>query len=377
MIELIRQSEVPADIMRAAAKGALALPPAEMIEILVHLTQNPVFAQQAQVTLAGWDEASALESASDPHAPPPVLDYFTRLENLRPRLMPALLENPSVSESRLADIAHGASREIIPTMLASARVQTTANVLHALAGNQRLEESEAERVRDLLARLGEQAKPIRPEETVPYEVAHAAEIAAEEGKPFALVTITGDILGLGFENLDSFPAAEDGPVAAFEVLPALEAKAAQVAHDPHLQQRISTFHRIAKLTVGERVQLAMKGSRDERFILIRDGARVVALAVLESPKLTDTEVEAFATMRNVHEVVLRTIAMKRKFMKMYGVVKALVNNPRTPLEISLPLLNHLLINDLKMLSVNKNVSDTLRKLAIKLYSQRKAGAGKR
>ena len=376
MIELVRQSAVPANIMRAAAKGALALPPAEMIEILVHLTQNPVFAQQAQVTLAGWDEASALESASDPHAPPPVLDYFTRLENLRPRLTPALLENPSVSESRLADIAHGASREIIPIMLASARVQTTANALHALAGNQRLEESEAERVRDLLAHLGEQAKPIRTEETASYEVVHAAEIAAEEGNPFTLVTVTGDILGLGFENLDSSPTA-DSPVAALEVLPALEAKAAHAANDPHLQQRISTFHKIAKLTVGERVQLAMKGSRDERFILIRDGARVVALAVLESPKLTDTEVEAFATMRNVHEVVLRTIAMKRKFMKMYGVVKALVNNPRTPLEISLPLLNHLLINDLRMLSVNKNISDTLRKLATKLYNQRKAGAGKR
>ncbi len=211
---------------------------------------------------------------------------------------------------------------------------------------------------------------------MPYEVAHAAEIAAEEGNPFTLVTVTGDILGLGFENLDSSPAP-DSPVAALEVLPALEAKAAQAANDPHLQQRISTFHKIAKLTVGERVQLAMKGSRDERFILIRDGARVVALAVLESPKLTDTEVEAFDTMRNVHEVVLRTIAMKRKFMKMYGVVKALVNNPRTPLEISLPLLNHLLINDLKMLSVNKNVSDTLRKLATKLYNQRKTGAGKR
>ncbi len=376
MIELIRQSAVPANIMRAAARGALALPPAEMIEILVHLTQNPVFAQQAQVTLAGWDEASALETASDPHAPSPVLDYFSKLENLRPRLMPALLENPSVSESRLADIAHGASREIIPIMLASARVQTTANVLHALAGNQRLEGSEAERVRDLLAHLGEQAKPIRTEETVPYEVAHAAEIAAEEGNPFTLVTVTGDILGLGFEDIDSSPTP-DSPVAALEVLPALEAKAAQAANDPNLQKRISTFHKIAKLTVGERVQLAMRGSRDERFILIRDGARVVALAVLESPKLTDTEVEAFATMRNIHEVVLRTIAMKRKFMKMYGVVKALVNNPRTPLEISLPLLNHLLVNDLKMLSVNKNVSDTLRKLATKLYNQRKAGAGKR
>jgi hypothetical protein len=207
-------------------------------------------------------------------------------------------------------------------------------------------------------------------------VAHAAEIAAEEGKPFALVTLTGDILGLGFEDFYHPPSA-DSAVTALEVLPALQARAALAVDDSSLQRRVSTLHRIAKLTVGQRVQLAMKGSRDERFILIRDGARVVALAVLESPKLTENEVEVFASMRNLHEVVLRTIAMKRRFMKVYTVVKALVNNPRTPLDVALPLLGHLLVNDLKALSGNKNINDTLRKLALKLYNQKKGAAQKR
>jgi hypothetical protein len=376
MIDLIRQSAVPADILRTAARGALALPPAEMIEILVHLTQNPVFAQQSRMTLAGWEEPSALATASDPHAPPAVLDYFSQPENLRPCLLPALLENPSLAESRLLDIAHNASREIIPLLLASSRVQTTANVLHTLAGNQRLEEGEVQQVHEMLARLGEQGTPVSAEETVPYEVAHAAEIAAEEGKPFALVTHSGDILGLGFEDFDHPPIAE-GAVTALEVLPALQAKAAQAADDPGFQRRVSALHRIAKLTVGQRVQLAMKGGREERFILIRDGARVVALAVLESPKLTENEVEVFAAMRNLHEVVLRTITTKRKFMRAYTVVKALVNNPRTPLDVALPLLGHLLVNDLRALSGNKNVNDTLRKLATKLYNQKKVAAQKR
>ena len=374
MIELIRQSAVPANIMRAAARGALALPPAEMIEILVQLTDNPVFAQQSKMTLAGWEETSSLAAASDPHAPPAVLDYFSKPENLRPRLLPALLENSSVPESRLVDIAHGASREIIPIMVASSRVEATANVLRALAGNQRLEERETRRVREMLARLGEQAEPIQAGEAVPYEVAHAAEIAAEEGKPFTLVTLTGDILGLGFEDCDPSPTA-DGAVAALEVLPALQAQAVQAAADPVQQRRVSTLHRIAKLGVAERVQLAMKGSREERFILIRDGCKVVALAVLESPKLAENEVEIFASMRNVHEIVLRTITLKRRFMKAYAVVKALVNNPRTPLDVTLPLLNHLLINDLKILVANKNVPDTIRKLATKLYNQKKVAAG--
>jgi len=64
-------------------------------------------------------------------------------------------------------------------------------------------------------------------------------------------------------------------------------------------------------------------------------------------------------------------------MKVHAVVKALVNNPRTPLDVALPLLGHLFVNDLKVLSVNKNVSDTIRKLASKLYNQKKVAAGTR
>jgi len=376
MIELMRQSAVPASLMRSAARGALALPPAEMLEILVQLTENPVFAEEARMTLAGWEERSSLAAAADPQAPPGVLDYLSKPENLRLCLAPALLENASVPESRLVEIAHGASRDIIPILLASTRVQATASVLHALAGNQRLEAREAQSIREQLARLGAPEKPTQAEEPTPYEVAHAAEIAAAEGKPFSVVTLTGDILGLGFEDY-SLPPTADSTVVTLEVLPALQATAAHAVTDPNLHRRISTFHKIAKLGVGQRVQLAMKGNREERFILIRDGAKVVALAVLESPKLTDSEVEFYAAMRNVQEVVLRTIAMKRKFMKVYGVIKGLINNPRTPIDVGLPLLAHLLLGDLKMLSMNKNVNDTIRKMAIKLYNQKKVAAGVR
>jgi len=376
MIELMRQSAVPANIMRTAARGGLALPPAEMVEILVDLTENKIFAPEARMTLAGWDETSSQAVAADPQAPAAVLDYLSKPENLRLCLLPALLENASVPEFRLVEIAQSASREIIPILLASARVRATASVLHVLASNPRLEAREAGFVRELLARLGEPEKPIQTAELTPYEVAHAAEIAAAEGRPFSLVTLTGDILGLGFEDCDLPPTA-DGAVTTLEVLPALQATPARTVTDPAVQKRISTFHRIAMLGVGQRVQLAMKGNREERFILIRDGAKVVALAVLESPKLTDSEVEFFAAMRNVQEVVLRTIALKRKFMKVYGVIKALINNPRTPLDASLPLLAHLLLGDLKMLSMNKNVNDTIRKLAMKLYNQKKVAAGVR
>lgn len=374
MLELIRQSAVPANLVRSAAKGALALPPAEMLEILVYLTANPVFAEQSRMTLAGWDEASSLVAASDPHASPAVLDYLSNPENLRLCLLPALLDNPAVVDSRVVEIAHQASREMIPIVLASTRVQTTPSLLHALAGNRNLEEREAERVRDLLSHLGEPVDSSQPEELTEYEKVHAEEIAAEEGKPFALVSSPGDILGLGLSKKEDAAKAKE-EVSTVEVLPALQAEAAPPAADPVQKKRYSTLQRIAQLGVSARVQLAMKGNREERFILIRDGCKVVALAVLDSPKLAENEVEVLASMRNVQEVVLRSITLKRKFMKSYAVVKALASNPRTPLDVSLSLLPHLLLNDLKPLATNKNVPDTIRKLATKLYNQKKAALG--
>jgi hypothetical protein len=91
------------------------------------------------------------------------------------------------------------------------------------------------------------------------------------------------------------------------------------------------------------------------------------LAVLESPKVSETEMEAFASMKNIQESVLRAIATKRKYIKLYPVIKALATNPKTPMEVGLPLLSHLLIKDLRGLAMNKNVNDAVRKLAVKLF----------
>src|SRR5205823_9126531 len=124
---------------------------------------------------------------------------------------------------------------------------------------------------------------------------------------------------------------------------------------------------VAQLSVGERVQLAMRGSRDERFILVRDASRVVALAVLESPKVGENEMEAFAGMRNVHEDVLRAISRNRRFMKQYSVIRGLANNPKTPLEVAVTMLPHLLVMDLRRIAQNKNISEMVRKIALKSW----------
>ncbi|MGH9580975.1 MAG: hypothetical protein ACRD2R_08275, partial [Terriglobales bacterium] len=197
-----------------------------------------------------------------------------------------------------------------------------------------------------------------------YEIEHASEIAAEEGKSFELVGGTADD-----QEAIVASAAVPPPEAEAKAAPAK----AEVVKDE--RERISTLQKIARLSVGQRVQLAVKGNKDERFILIRDGSKVVSHAVLESPKLSDAEAETFAGMKNVQESVLRAIASKRKFMKSYAVIRALVNNPRCPLDLALTLLNHLMVHDLKNLGMNKNVSETLRKMASKLHKQKSAPPG--
>src|SRR5215470_2652498 len=138
----------------------------------------------------------------------------------------------------------------------------------------------------------------------------------------------------------------------------------------HEEERGSALQKISKLDIKGRIQLAMKGSKEERSLLIRDGTKVVALAVLESPKISDSEVEMFATQKNVLEAVLRGIPMKRRFAKNYAILRNLTFNPRTPLDVSLALIKHLLITDLRHLAGNKEVSDTVRKLALKMFKQK-------
>jgi len=128
--------------------------------------------------------------------------------------------------------------------------------------------------------------------------------------------------------------------------------------------------KIARMGVAQKVKMALLGTREERSILIRDGSRVVSRAVLASPKLSDSEVESFAGMKNVDQDVLRGIAMNRKFMKNYSTMKVLVNNPRLPIDLGLSLIPRLIQTDLQFLSKNRDVSDIIRKMAVKLSKTR-------
>jgi hypothetical protein len=126
------------------------------------------------------------------------------------------------------------------------------------------------------------------------------------------------------------------------------------------EEKASVVQRLANMSVPQKVQAAMKGTREMRAILIRDPNKMVSLSVLSCPKVTDTEIESFARMGSVSEDVLRTIGQTRAWVKSYNVVLALVKNSKTPVALSMVLLNRLNESDVKRLSTDRNVPEPLR-----------------
>ncbi len=139
------------------------------------------------------------------------------------------------------------------------------------------------------------------------------------------------------------------------------------------EERIqSILQRIQKLSVSERIHLAMRGGKEIRTILLRDSNKEVALTVLDNPKVTDTEIELIAKSRSIADEALRKITKKREWMKNYGIIISLVTNPKTPPGIAIPLVSELKTKDLAILEKNKNVVEGVRATAKKLLRSRKA-----
>lgn len=419
MLDLIRASAVSQHQMMSAAKGALRVPTEEMLEILVYIAEhNKIFGEQARLTLAGWDEASAKDVVANPGAPKEILDYWVAPKNIRSTLFPLLLENPSVQLTKIGELAATLKGELIDLMIASPRVRSSKQVLNDLGGNHNLSGVQAARVQALIngteyvepkptqapekpgamatsgsdspeeggapeiEQAPEPADPETEKVVTAFITEHAAEIAAEGDKPFQPI---GGIHESEAATEDAAVAAATAATGASPAATAAASSSAAAAAKPALapkpnphkvhvnpqdEQRGSVLQKIARLDIKGRIQLAMKGTKEERSILVRDGTKIVALAVLDSPKITDGEVEKFASQKNVPEAVLRYIPMKRRFAKNYAVIRNLVFNPRTPLDVALGLMKNLLTVDLKNLSGNKEVSETIRKLALRMFKQK-------
>jgi len=185
------------------------------------------------------------------------------------------------------------------------------------------------------------------------------------------------------ETLTAFLGRSDTPLDLREffgdrgIFPEEIAPAAVDAEEPLVAPRVqedfgsededreTATQKLAKMGFSDRLKAAVRGSREMRALLIRDPNKMIAAAVLSSPKLSEPEVEAFARMASISDEILRIIGSNRAWTKNYNVLLGLTKNPKTPLALSLNFMPRLSSRDLQMLSVDRNVPEPLRVAARK------------
>jgi hypothetical protein len=121
------------------------------------------------------------------------------------------------------------------------------------------------------------------------------------------------------------------------------------------------------MTVAQKVQLAFKGDRMVRMLLVRERNKLICSSVMRNPRMSNQEAEAIAGMRNVEDEVLRLLSMRRDWMNKYNIVLTLCKNPKAPIGVVLPLIPRLTLRDLKGLRDDKGVQAVVREMAKKYY----------
>lgn len=132
----------------------------------------------------------------------------------------------------------------------------------------------------------------------------------------------------------------------------------------------SLYLKVSKMNISEKIKLALKGNKSARMLLIKDSNKQVSINVLNNPKMTENEIELILKNRSIGEHIIREIAKKPAYVKNYNILKELVSHPKTPLNISMTLINRLRNHDIEALSKSRDIPSGLKNQAIKLYNIR-------
>jgi len=303
----IRSGKAQFERKLAVCSGSFSLSPEDRVELLTVLAADPAVAERASSTLLSQPPEAFLTALGRPDAAPQLFAYCADNLGDKPGIADAIAKNSACPPEDVARVARHLSAAGVQALLDDLERLTSAPVLIAALNGCGAMRAEQ---RDLLQDLQKGAAP------------------------------------------------------------QAELEEAVAAAETDMAKRLTLLQRLSRMTVVERVQLALKGNREERMALIRDPNKMVQRAVLQSPRLTESEVESFSAMSSLTTEVLRVISMSRVFIKNYTIVRNLTGNPKTPLEISLHLIPRLTARDLKLLTTNKNIPENLRSMALKLHRQR-------
>jgi len=333
-VDLIRSGKAPEVIRRKGAEGNLPLPAEDKIEILTLLAAAPEadLREKALDTLRGWDRTEVRRIMASPRTAPDVLSFAAKqLLPQREELREILLWNPSLP----AEFHHLLKPKPAPKPAAVAAPAPPTQPPPEPVPPRAVQEAAKE--------------PPSKSEPEPASILAAEQAEVEILAKLAAGTPIEEVAGATTEAAPEVTKPDD------ELTP---------------NDRETLIEKINRMTVVEKMKAALTGNLETRSILIRDSNKIISRAVLQSPKISDTEAEGYAAAKNVSEEVLRLIAVNRKFMKTYVVVRALVNNPRAPIDVTMRLIARINDRDLKGLSLNRNVPEVIRSMATKAIRQK-------
>ena len=409
VVTAIRSGAAPAPAKMAAARAALPLPPEDLLEVLVVLSQDADAELRSTATksLSEFDPERMKQVVSLRATPPDVLQYLCSWRGGKPAIYEAMILNEATPDEGITELARWSKDASVLELIAinQERMIRYPDIINALIDNRASTPEAVRRATEVRIEFFEKelgAKRIGEERR-----ARAAAASAALGLSYvedALLDLIDEDIPAEDLKLERALATEDDPKMGPEFLKAIRDEVQRVQDAPAPQatataespadaeaqqlvseiinqmkadgeeatpDRLTVMQIIARMSTKARVQLAIKGNREARNILRRDSNKTVILGVLGNPRITESEVEAISAMKTLPEEALRLIALNRQWIRSYPIAHNLVRNARTPIATSLPLLNRLFPKDLKAVTGNRNVPDVIRKQAARLVAAKK------
>ena len=391
IVQAIVGGTAPAQARSMAARGLLPLAAEDLLEVLVHLRSDADAdtARSAEETLAEQTRDTLREAVAADTVSPRVLDYLARLPEAGREIHEPVALSPRTPDESIAALAaataDGSLLELIS--INQQRLIRARAIIDAVLSNPARTPEAERRVLETRREFFEKEFGVQQvaEEMRARGMAAAAEfVEAAESVAVAGAALSIEDAWLLAGHIEVSDADIDDSWLPSELVEELlvetdEQRAGNIERviaeaeaevGDMAPERVSLIRRVMLMSVKDRIKLAMKGDREARGILIRDGNKIVSTAVVHNPRITDKEVESIAAMRTVSEDVLRTIALNRAWARIYPVVHNLARNPRTPLPTALGILPRLQARDLQSLSQNRNVPDGVRRQAQRLMQTR-------
>lgn len=283
------------------------------------------------------------------------------LESAPPELQLALLENPDISGLEVHSIASSkdTDREVIRTILQTKRFLQSNAIRLALVKNTNTPVKAALRLLSYIKDVDLEKLTQNPDISRPVALG-ANEILAQRQDTEAVPP-----RGTLRPSEGAYPTGAQQKEGAAQPISKL-AESQPVTE----QERANLFLQIQRMSMAEKIKLAMIGNKEVRGILIRDPSKATQVAVVNNPRITETEIERIASSKTVEDEVIRLILNNREWLKAYAVKLALVKNPKTPVKAALRLVPHLRSKDLKEVARSKGISNVVVVGAKKVLHQR-------